>query len=338
MAAERNLVMGVILPHTKIFGGVKRFFEIGNILIGKGHQFMVFTPEGKAPDWFHFKGTVLALEKMSGYVFDALFTTEPDFIDLLRESKATLRIFYAVLQRRYIKKVVASKDLIVFANSGRLYEYLGGRHRKNVIPCIGGIDARKFQFMPKPSTKQADPFHVLAYGRFYRKKKGTSLVVKACEGLYRKGYNLKLLLFDTPVDDQARRQVEKFSCKMPFRFFVDYPVEKVADLYHKADLFVSAERNAGWSNTSAEAMACGVPVVATRSGTEDFLFHGETGLVVWRHPWFIQRAIKKLYQNEQLRNALALNARSRIEEFSWNHLADQIEDFTQKNLRDRIEG
>jgi len=322
---ERSLILGVILPHTKIFGGVKRFFEIGNILIAKGHQFMVFTPDGQPPGWFEFKGPVIRLEKISDFSFDALFITEPDFLGALEKATANLRVFYAVLQRRYIKKVVARKDLIVFANSGRLYRYLGGKRKNNLFPCIGGIDVNKFQFRKKIEKKTGDPVNVLVYGRFYRRKKGTTLVVKACEALYRMGYPLRLLLFDAPVDDASRKKVSEFSCGLPFQFFVDYPVEKVADLYHQSDIFVSAERNAGWSNTSAEAMACGVPVIGTKSGTEDFLIHEQTGLVAWRHPWFIQRAIKRLCQEEGLRTTLALNARKKIAEFSWEHLAETIE-------------
>jgi glycosyltransferase involved in cell wall biosynthesis len=267
----------------------------------------------------------MTLSAISGYSFDALFTPEPDYLGELGKATTSLRIFYAVLQRRYIKRVVARNDLLVFANSERLYQYLGGGKKDNVVRCIGGIDGQKFQFHPKTSKKPDEPFNILVYGRFYRKKKGTALVVKACEALYRKGYQLKLLLFDTPVDAAARERVNAFTCKLPHEFYVDYPVGKIAELYHKADIFVSAERNAGWSNTSAEAMACGVPVIATQSGTEDFLFHEQTGLVVWRHPWFIQRAIKKLYHDEGLRNVLALKARKKIEQYSWERLALDIE-------------
>ena len=332
MVSERKLVLGVILPHTKIFGGVKRFFEIGNILISKGHSFTVFTPEGKSPDWFPFQGEVLMLDNLSNYKFDALFITEPEFLGALDQANTILKIFYAVLQRRYIRKVAARRDLIMFANSTRLYEYLGGDRNQNLAKCIGGIDLKKFQFQPLKLKAASEPFVVLAYGRFYRKKKGTSMVVKSCENLHRRGYNLKLLLFDSPVDEQSRRKVKEFSCAVPFEFFVDYPVERLPELYHMADLFVSAERNAGWSNTSAEAMACGVPVVATSSGTSDFLIHEETGLVVWRHRWFIQRGIKRMYHDRTLRQTLAANARKEIARFSWSSLANTIEKFIKKNV------
>lgn len=326
MIPKKKLALGVILPHTKIFGGVKRFFEIGNILIGKGHAFTVFTPDGKAPEWFDFKGAVVPLEKISGYFFDALFITEPDYLQQLKNANTALRIFYAVLQRRHIKSVLAQDDIIVFANSSPLYQYLGGTKKSNLVKCIGGIDAHKFRFQPRKPVP-GEPFVVLAYGRFYRRKKGTDLVVKACETLYRKGYNVKLLLFDSPVDEADRKKVEAFSCKVPFEFFVDYPVDQLTDLYHKADLFVSAERNAGWSNTSAEAMACGVPVVATTSGTADFLVHEQTGLVVRRHPYFIRRALERIINDPALANRMTPNGRKKIETYSWTSLANFIESY-----------
>lgn len=332
MTFDKSLTLGVVLPHTKVFGGVKRFFEIGNILISRGHRFIVFTPDGKAPDWFPFKGEVLKVEDIFPFEFDALFATEPEFIKTLDDAKTSLRIFYAVLQRRYIRKVAARGDMIIFANSGRLYEYLGGARKANVVKCIGGIDPNKFEFRPRATKDPSEPFVVLAYGRFYRKKKGTLMVVRSCENLYRQGYNIKLLLFDSPVDGPSRKKVENFTCGLPFQFFVDYPVDKLSDLYHQADLFISAERNAGWSNTSAEAMACGVPVIATRSGTADFLRHEETGLVVWRHRWFIQRAIKRLYHNEAFRQTLAVKARKEIERFSWHSLASSVEAFVYKKV------
>lgn len=327
MIRQTTLTLGVILPNTKIFGGVKRFFEIGNILISGGHRFMVFTPDGSAPAWFPFEGEVLKLAQISSYSFDAVFITEPQFLKALEEAKTRLRIFYAVLQRHYVKKAAARKELIVFANSRSLFEYLGGTSKPNLVQCIGGIDTKKFAFRPLRSRSANEPFVVLAYGRFYRKKKGTSMVIKSCESLYRSGYNIKLLLFDSPVDDKARKKVEDFSCKLPHEFFVDYPVERLAELYYKADVFVSAERNAGWSNTCAEAMACGVSVIATRSGTEDFLIHEQTGLRVWRHPWFIKRAIRRLCHDDTLRQTLAVNARKQIEMFSWDRLATTIEEY-----------
>jgi glycosyltransferase involved in cell wall biosynthesis len=333
MIPEKNLTLGVILPNTKIFGGVKRFFEIGNILNRLGHEFMILTPEGERPDWFEFYGKVVKLENIHAFTFDALFITEPDYLGLLKKAKTRLRIFYAILQRsRYLNRVRRDDDLIILANSTKLYKYLGGPRKKNLFKAIGGVDTEKFSFKKKSVTATSAPFIVMAYGRFYKRKKGTSLVVKACERLLKKGYNIKLHLFDTPTDAYAQEQLRKFRCRVPFEFFINYPVRNLQDLYHQADVFVSAERNAGWSNTSAEAMACGVPVIATRSGTEDFVLHKQTGLLVWRHSWFIERAIRELYLDGPLRERLSVNGRKKIEAFSWMNLVENILSITRRNL------
>ena len=54
--------LGVILPHTKLYGGVKRFLELGNIFIELGHTFTVYTVEGKSPSWYDFKGETKNLQ------------------------------------------------------------------------------------------------------------------------------------------------------------------------------------------------------------------------------------------------------------------------------------
>lgn len=329
-----SLRLAVILPHTKMYGGVKRFFEIGNLLIDRGHQFDVFTPDALTPAWFNFRGNILPLGIIDTLKFDALFITEPEFLPVLHKADARLKIFYAILERRNIKSVLKEDGITIFANSSKMFAYLGG-NSKNVIKTIGGIDLNRFPYKPRNRDPET-PFTVMVYGRFYRKKKGTHLVIRACESLYKRGFNIRLLLFDSPVEQSARKKIEDFTVACPFEFVVDYPVERLAEVYHRADVFVSAERNAGWSNTSAEAMASGVPLIATQSGTQDFLINGETGLAIWRHPFFIRRAIKKLYRNPSLCESLRINARKKIEEFSWIELSRTIEKTIMNQLNSTV--
>ncbi len=55
----------------------------------------------------------------------------------------------------------------------------------------------------------------------------------------------------------------------------------MAPLYQSADLFIMPSRFEGMSNAVLEAMACGVPVIATDvTGNRDLIANGETGLLV----------------------------------------------------------
>lgn len=87
--------------------------------------------------------------------------------------------------------------------------------------------------------------------------------------------------------------------RVPHEFYLNLPQSKMAWLFSQADIFVSAEWRAGWSNTTGEAMACCLPVVCTKSGTRDFAFHNQTALVVpFSHAFFLRRQIRRLIEDK----------------------------------------
>lgn len=94
--------LGVILPHTKLYGGVKRFLELGNIFIERGHRFTVYTVDGAAPTWFDFKGETKTFDALTVDCLDALFTTEVRFLDQLTGANAKRKILImSVSRKRY---------------------------------------------------------------------------------------------------------------------------------------------------------------------------------------------------------------------------------------------
>lgn len=331
MTTGKKLKIGAILPHTKLFGGVKRFFELGNVFINHGNEFCVFTPDGIAPEWYPDSCPVEKLSRLKTYQLDAIFLTETDFLQEWIHASATLKIFYHIGPRPKLTEVLKHKEIIVFVNSSNMYEFDKKKYGITAVKALGGIhihDSCNNELV----RKESNPFTVMAYGRLSRKGKGASLVVKACEKLYKKGYNVKLLLFDYPLDADSREKINKFRCKLPFEFVVNHPVTENNELFRRADVFVAAEKKGGWSNTAAEALAAGVPLVGTATGTKDFLIHKKTGLVVWRHPYFIRKAIEKLINDPDMAQRLAINGRKKIAEFDWERLAGFIESYISKRL------
>jgi len=254
---------------------------------------------------------------------DVLFFTEPAFLLQVEQSRATRKIFYHVLKSEKLHPILKNPAIEVFANSQNLLEFDKKKYRISPFYAAGGVDTTLLRPGSLSNTKGKQTT-ILTYGRLKMKRKGTRFVVSACEKLYRKGYDIHLILFDTPHSASDRERIAAFRCSCPFTFITDHPVVENRSLYRQADIFASAEKNAGWANTCAEAMACGIPVVATGSGSRDFLEHRTTGLCVDRNTRSIVRALEYLLKNPAERLKLGRAGRERIERFDWKVLAKRI--------------
>jgi glycosyltransferase involved in cell wall biosynthesis len=313
--------IGVILPSAKLFGGIRRFFELGERFTQQGHRMIILTPEGIMPDWFNYNSTVDKIANISQYNFTALFAMQKEALNQLLNASASIRIFYHILKSEEIKEVIKHPEIKIFANSTNILQHDKKKYGIDAILLQGGVN---LPATIKDVSKNDDVFTIMCFGRLGRMRKGTRFVVRAAEKLYRQGYEIKLLLFDTPVDEKSQKLVEKFTTRVPFEFVLNHPVAENESLFKRASVFVSAEKNAGWSNSSAEALSCGIPLIATLSGTKDFLIHNKTGLVVWRNSFSIARALKKLIKDKQLRVKLSINGRKKIESYGWDDLAAKI--------------
>ena len=315
--------LGVILPTTKLYGGVKRFLELGNIFIEMGHNFTVYTNEGVAPTWFDFKGETKTFAYLKLDKIDALFTTETGFVDLLVNSNAKRRIVYHVRIKEDLRPFLKHDNIEVFACSTNIHIHDKKKYKIDTFEAYGGINLANYHPKTDYSVNNR-PFIVMAYGRLSQMVKGTRFIVRACESLYRSGYNIRMLLYDTAVDERAQKLIDNFKAKVPFDFVQNHPFDKNSELFNRADIFVSAEGHAGWANSVCEAMACALPVIATGAGSKDFLFDNETGLRTHRWSFLIRNKIKRLIKDRTLRERLGHNARRKIENFDWHELAKKI--------------
>jgi glycosyltransferase involved in cell wall biosynthesis len=216
--------------------------------------------------------------------------------------------------------------------------------RKYGVPCLrapGGINPGVFYPAPRDvpqirdgnsATDQATApgsgreFTILSYGRIYKKRKGVHHVIRAAESLHRKYPGVRLIFFDSLVGQDRRDPRPLIRTSVPNEFHLDLPQSRMAWLFSQADVFVSAERRAGWANTAAEAMACRLPVVCTASGSRDFAVHEKTALVVpFAHPFFLRRQMERLILDPALGRRLAAAGFERIKNFTWDALAARLE-------------
>jgi glycosyltransferase involved in cell wall biosynthesis len=91
----------------------------------------------------------------------------------------------------------------------------------------------------------------------------------------------------------------------------------------RADVFALTSRYEGFGNVLVEAMACGVPVVATSSaGTRDIVRDGVDGLLVTQHePAAVASALERVLTDALLRRRLAAEAASAAQRFAVEVIA-----------------
>ena len=95
----------------------------------------------------------------------------------------------------------------------------------------------------------------------------------------------------------------------------------------RANLFLLTSRYEGFGNVLIEAMACGVPVVATASaGTRDIVRHGIDGLLVDVHlPATIAASVRSILDSPARRGAMSQAARGSAERFAVEQVTSRYD-------------
>jgi glycosyltransferase involved in cell wall biosynthesis len=106
------------------------------------------------------------------------------------------------------------------------------------------------------------------------------------------------------------------------------PYSDLIKRYCNSDLFVfPSVWKEPFGMPVAEAMACGTPVVATRSGgITEIIEHGKTGFLVERgDPSSLADAILLLLEDQNLRKSMGKAGRQRaVELFTWDRIAQVL--------------
>jgi glycosyltransferase involved in cell wall biosynthesis len=182
-----------------------------------------------------------------------------------------------------------------------------------------GLDTELFR--PDPETPRAEG-ELLCVGRASDPNKGVRTLVAA---LGRLGPELRLTLVDEDSPHNAARGwAKEHGCADRLRITGRVSNDELVALYRRAMLVVVPSRYEGFGLPAAEAMACGTPVVATRSGAlPEVVRTGGGGLLVApEDPEALAKAIATLAEQPEARRALGAEAPARIQEaYAWPRIA-----------------
>lgn len=128
------------------------------------------------------------------------------------------------------------------------------------------------------SKCKGDMIHLLTVGRF-SPQKGLDLLLRA---IHRLPVHVALwIVGDGPLRTELETQAATLNIQDRVTFFGWQEEAAVKEFYRKADLFVLSSLDEGMPLVVLEAMAMGLPIVATDvSGTQELVRSGENGYLV----------------------------------------------------------
>ncbi|MDR0866973.1 MAG: glycosyltransferase family 4 protein [Planctomycetota bacterium] len=188
-----------------------------------------------------------------------------------------------------------------------------------IVP--NGLDLRQFPASPSRLLVNADQkTRTLVVGTYgtLAENKGQRDFLKAAALVIAQGFDVEFLIMGEGADKQYLRD-EAGGLGIDNRLTFSFSTMGGSHNLMNIDVFVEPTHREGFGLSVLQAMASGVPVVASGvGGIFDLVKDGETGLLVKsQDAKAMSEAISDLLKNPPKRAALAYNARSRVEkEFS----------------------
>jgi glycosyltransferase involved in cell wall biosynthesis len=128
-----------------------------------------------------------------------------------------------------------------------------------------------------------------------------------------------LLIGEGPQRELLEELIQKYEVGKEVELLGYMPHNKLLPYYQQADLFVMPSINEPQGIVALEAMACGLPVVASNvGGIPEMVQHGKTGMLVPpAEPESLAKAIVDLFANERMYHSYSTCALNAVNKFSW---------------------
>ena len=220
-------------------------------------------------------------------------------------------------------KYIWKKAGAVISNSEGLKELaLQARPSQEIGLIYNGIDIEQFRPM---KNKVSDKFVLLCTSRLTTRK-GIDYLIRAAAILIKKKYPIQVELVGEGNDQQFLEDLAKelgIEKDILFKGRMDH--DDMPKAYSQADVFVLPSLNEGMSNTMLEALASGLPLVATDTGgTKELVTDGQNGFIIkMKDAQDLAEKVEKIILDKELCQKMGEESRKKAEAMSWKNVADK---------------
>lgn len=253
---------------------------------------------------------------------------------LLREEKkqALLRkpslkaLYQYIVQSRDEREILETAPRIIVDTAyveNKLREY-GLKHVPEIEVIPQGID--EVFYTIKCNPKSDTLLSVGAIGP----RKGHLFTVEMFNQLRARGINAKLRIIGSLADEAYYEQLQQKIAESAYREEIsleaNLPREELLKAYSNAKLFVLHSREESQGIVFAEAMATGLPVVATKIGGIPYVVaDGKSGMLCpYGDVETMTGMVEHLLTDEKKWQAFSCEAKAIAKEYEWNTIAKKV--------------
>lgn len=242
--------------------------------------------------------------------------------------KHNIFVIFERLGITFYDKVVAISQAV--AMSLKRYEFVPS---KKIFILHNGIDIDKFNGI-KASRRISDKNQVVI-GIVCRlePQKGIIYLLLAVRIVLAKFPNVKLeIVGDGSLLEYLEEYSKNLGISNSVKFFGKFA--DVIPFYKRMDVFVLPSLYEGFGIVLLEAMASGIPIVATNvDGINEVVVDGESGILVPpKNPEAIADAVLKIIENDQLAERLIMRGYERAKSFDIKEHVYKLHNFYKKLL------
>jgi glycosyltransferase involved in cell wall biosynthesis len=205
---------------------------------------------------------------------------------------------------------------------------------KKIFVIPNGIDINTLEVLSKNDLRKKIGFKktekIILYVGSLRPLKGLPYLLRAMKTINEK--NKRLLIVGQIIGwEKDKEHLECIVKKLKISKFVTFvgriPNKKVFEYMTLSDVFVLPSLSEGFPNVILEAMATGLPIIATRIGGIPEIIVDKTNgfLVDPKNPNQISEKINLLFKDEKLRKKISSNNIKEIKKYDWKNVIDELE-------------
>jgi glycosyltransferase involved in cell wall biosynthesis len=246
------------------------------------------------------------------------------------------------LSGRTVLDFLLRSNVYFQALSTRGYTYLAswGVRRERIMYIPGSVDTEKFRPVPEQCPDPGRPERTVICVARLEYIKGIDVLLHAWGRMISTSSEWQMPLkpkLRLVGDGELRPLLERIVTELNIGDSVEFLGLRsdVVDLLQQSWGFVLPSRNEGMPNALLEAMACGLPCIATRvSGSEDIIADGLNGILVEpEQPAQMAHALRRLIGDTELAQRLGREGRTTVvREYQLIHIVERCLDLYRQLL------